>query len=103
MKKIDTRPYPKDEPTQQSYPHISISDTGIGIGMNPTAHFKLQQPFARMKIDPHLTQEGMGLGIGLSMGLGLTIVKSLIEAHHGAMEIESRLGKRTTVHLYIPL
>ena len=84
---------PNGEPARQGHAHISIADTGVG--MNSTDLFKLQQPFARMNIDPHLTQEGMGLG--------LTIVKSLIEAHNGIMEIESSLGKGTTVHLYIPL
>ena len=36
-------------------------------------------------------------------GLGLSIVKHLMAAHGGRMEIESQLGRGTTVSLYFPV
>ncbi len=83
----------RQEAIVQSHAHIAIADNGIG--MDQTDLSKLQQPFTRMNIDPHLSQEGMGLG--------LAIVKSLVEAHSGIMEIESYPGQGTTVHIYLPL
>ncbi|MRR37178.1 PAS domain-containing sensor histidine kinase, partial [bacterium] len=35
-------------------------------------------------------------------GLGLSIVKHLMAAHKGRLEIESQLGRGTTVSLYFP-
>jgi len=35
-------------------------------------------------------------------GLGLSIVKHLMMVHRGRMEIESQLGRGTTVSLYFP-
>ncbi|KKJ78211.1 hypothetical protein WH95_02415 [Kiloniella litopenaei] len=78
---------------RRSHARISVTDTGIG--MTPRDLSKIQQPFARTNINPHLSQEGMGLG--------LTIVKSLIEAHNGTMEIQSSPGEGTTVQVFLPL
>jgi two-component system phosphate regulon sensor histidine kinase PhoR len=36
-------------------------------------------------------------------GLGLSIVKHLMLAHRGRMEIESQLGRGTTVSLFFPV
>ena len=35
-------------------------------------------------------------------GLGLSICREIVEAHRGAMQIESMLGVGTTVHIELP-
>lgn len=35
-------------------------------------------------------------------GLGLPIVKSIIEAHHGSLKINSTVGKGTTIIIALP-
>lgn len=36
-------------------------------------------------------------------GLGMMIVKKIIDAHHGRMDIASEAGKGTIVDIYLPL
>ncbi len=80
------------EPGQDSklpsgqYLHITVSDTGRGI---PEEH--IDRIF-----DPFFTTKEKGTG------LGLAISKQIIEAHNGAIHVESTPGKGTTFHLYIP-
>jgi two-component system phosphate regulon sensor histidine kinase PhoR len=67
-----------------------VEDTGIGI---PEEH--LGRVFERFYVvDPARSRELGGTGLGLS------IVKHLMLAHRGRMEIESQLGRGTTVSLY---
>lgn len=73
--------------------HIRFEDTGIGI---PKEH----QPFIfnefyRVKTDE--TREIRGTG------LGLTIVKKIIEAHGGSIEVESELGKGSIFKVSLPI
>jgi two-component system phosphate regulon sensor histidine kinase PhoR len=72
---------------------ISISDTGIGIPREELS--RLGERFYR--VDKTRSRELGGTGLGLS------IVKHLMAAHGGKMEIESQLGKGTTVSLYFPV
>lgn len=68
---------------------VRISDTGIGIPREELS--RLGERFYR--VDKTRSRELGGTGLGLS------IVKHLMAAHGGRMEIESRLGKGTTVSL----
>ncbi|MBO6521171.1 MAG: PAS domain S-box protein [Rhodospirillales bacterium] len=70
-----------------------IADTGIGIAQDQLA--TITEPFSQSQADPHIAGSGTGLG--------LTIVKSLVEAHGGALEIESEtgVGTRVTVRLSV--
>ncbi len=70
---------------------FNISDTGVGIG----SKFKqnIFDSFSQMKLD-HKRQFG-------GIGLGLTIVKHLVELHHGTINIESTLNKGTQVFIDI--
>lgn len=65
---------------------IKIADTGMGISPN-----KLNQIF-----DPFFSTKEKGLGIGLYL------VKKIIEAHHGQIEVRSEVGQGTTFILKLP-
>ncbi|MBW2599263.1 MAG: PAS domain-containing protein [Deltaproteobacteria bacterium] len=72
--------------------YIKIRDTGIGIPKSEIS--RLGERFYR--VDKARSRELGGTGLGLS------IVKHLMAAHNGRIEIESQLGKGTTVSLIFP-
>ena len=80
-------------PEVQGFIVIKITDTGIGISKSELP--RLGERFYR--IDKTRSREMGGTGLGLS------IVKHLMKAHEGSMEIESTLGKGTTVSLHFPV
>lgn len=71
---------------------VRISDTGMGIPQSEIP--RLGERFYR--VDKARSRELGGTGLGLS------IVKHLMIAHEGRMEIESQMGRGTTVSLYFP-
>jgi len=71
---------------------LEVADTGRGIPAEKLP--KLTDPFTRGEQDPHRTIEGWGLG--------LSIANSLVDLHEGAMDIESKIGKGTTVTVTLP-
>lgn len=72
---------------------LSVTDTGSGIPEDKLD--TLTEPFVRLNTNPYLSHEGAGLG--------LAITKSLVELQNGAMEIESAVGRGTTVRISMPL
>jgi two-component system cell cycle sensor histidine kinase PleC len=71
---------------------IAIEDTGIGIAVE---HLEMVlAPFGQ--VDSALAREHQGTG------LGLPLVKAMIELHGGRIEIQSELGRGTTVSLHFP-
>jgi two-component system phosphate regulon sensor histidine kinase PhoR len=72
---------------------IEVSDTGMGIPKSEIP--RLGERFYRA--DKARARELGGTGLGLS------IVKHLLKAHQGRMEIESQMGKGTTVYLFFPI
>ncbi len=70
---------------------IRICDTGIGIP--PEDIPKVFEPFGQGR--NAVGREGTGLGIPLS--------KMLIELHGGTLQLDSEIGRGTTVHLRLPL
>ena len=66
--------------------YIEISDTGPGI------------PEDEM---PHIFERFYS-GTGGGLGLGLAIVRELVDAHGGKIEIHSEVGKGTTVTVILP-
>jgi len=76
-----------------AYTAVSISDTGIGVPRDEIQ--RLGERFYR--VDRSRSRDLGGTGLGLS------IVKHLMIAHGGRMEIESELGRDTTVSLLFPL
>jgi CheY-like chemotaxis protein len=74
--------------TPGAYVRISVSDTGIG--MDEATIAKATEPF--------FTTKGPGKGTGL----GLSMVHGLAAQSGGRLRISSRLGKGTTVDLWLP-
>ncbi len=72
------------------YIRISIQDTGPGIAPEHLLH--LGERFYR--VDAARAEGGTGLG--------LSICREIVEAHRGAMQIESTLGVGTTVRIELP-
>ncbi|HTZ80595.1 MAG TPA: HAMP domain-containing sensor histidine kinase [Stellaceae bacterium] len=71
---------------------ISISDTGIGISAADLA--RLGRPFEQAQGSAGGTKRGAGLGLALS--------RTFMELHGGVLQIESQLGRGTTVRLRFP-
>lgn len=69
---------------------ITIQDSGIGISKEKLA--LIFEQFYRIKGKESV--EGSGLG--------LSIVKKIVEAHSGLIEVESKVGKGTTFRVYLP-
>ncbi|OPX99360.1 MAG: Sporulation kinase D [Syntrophorhabdus sp. PtaU1.Bin002] len=67
---------------------ISIADTGIGIKEEDLG--RIFEPFFTTKEK----EEGTGLG--------LSLCKKLIEANHGKIEVESKVGEGATFKIMIP-
>ncbi len=70
---------------------ISVQDSGAGISAQEQA--RIFEPF--YKVDQSRTGSGHGLG--------LPIVKAIIDAHHGLIDIHSSPGLGTTVTLALPI
>ena len=68
---------------------ITIRDTGCGIPGEV-----VQRIF-----DPFFTTKGVGKGTGL----GLSVSHGTIEAHGGAIEVESEVGEGTEFRIYLPV
>jgi PAS domain S-box-containing protein len=71
---------------------IAVSDTGIG--MTPAELEKAMLPFGQ--VDSELARQRQGTGIGL------TLVKSLVELHHGTLDIASEKGRGTIATITLP-
>ena len=72
---------------------ISVVDTGIGI---PEDH--LDKIFDRFyQVEGSNKREDVGTGIGLSL------VKELVEMHHGYLNVDSESDRGTTFTVYLPL
>jgi signal transduction histidine kinase len=71
---------------------FAVQDNGIGIPARES-----RRVFRRFyQIDQRLTREAGGCGLGLS------IVQSIVEAHHGSISVESEVGRGSTFMIDIP-
>ncbi len=73
------------------YIRVSISDTGSGIPGDALAKI----------FDPFFTTKTAGKKRG--SGLGLSVVHSVIEDHHGYIDLETTPGEGTVFYLYFPV
>jgi signal transduction histidine kinase len=71
---------------------IRVSDTGVGIA--PEELPKIFERFYRVKHPKtrHVT----------GTGLGLSLVKGIVEAHHGTVDVESVPDRGTKVTIRLP-
>jgi signal transduction histidine kinase len=72
---------------------LSVADTGVGIA--PDDLRRIFEPFFTTKHGP----DALGLG---GTGLGLSVCRDIVEAHHGRLRAESRVGQGTTFTLRLP-
>ncbi len=82
----DMQAFPELEQCQ--YLKISVSDNGTGIDPSIIDHI----------FDPYFTTKSASEGTGL----GLSIVHSIVQAHHGAIRVNSEIGLGTTFTVYLP-
>jgi signal transduction histidine kinase/HAMP domain-containing protein len=75
----------------RAWVRIVVADSGIG--MSPEETERAFERFYRARGSSATTP---------GTGLGLPIVKSLVDLHHGEIEVESELGRGTTFHVRIP-
>ena len=69
--------------------HLEIRIVDTGPGIPEEIYEKIFEPLFSTK--------------GFGVGLGLTIAKDIMEKHHGILDIQSEIGKGTTVILRLPL
>jgi len=72
---------------------IWVSDQGEGMDKETLSH--ILEPFYQGKSTIASGEKGIGLGLSLA--------KSMVEAHEGAIRVESEPGKGTTVFFTLPL
>lgn len=68
------------------YVHVFVKDSGNGIAPELLAQI----------FEPYFTTKQTG------SGLGLTIAHAIVQRHGGQMDVHSKLGHGTTVHIYLP-
>ena len=77
---------------KNEFVEISVKDNGIGIEAS-----KLDMIFDRFKqVDKSLSRNAEGTGIGLSL------VKAIVELHHGRIYVESEFGKGSKFTVLLP-
>ncbi|QEH38586.1 Sensor protein ZraS [Aquisphaera giovannonii] len=72
---------------------LSVTDRGVGIA--PEDLRRIFEPFFSTKAGP----DDSGVG---GTGLGLAVCRDIVEAHHGRLRAESRLGRGSTFTLVLP-
>ncbi|MGB7538217.1 MAG: substrate-binding domain-containing protein [Anaerolineales bacterium] len=74
------------------YLHLWVEDSGIGIPEDQQEHI----------FEPFGTGENTG-AIPAGIGLGLSITRHLVALHNGTIKLDSRAGKGSTFHVFLPL
>lgn len=70
---------------------VTVEDTGIGISEGETE-----------KIFDRFYRVDASRGVTVGSGLGLSIVKTIVEAHGGRIEVKSEFGKGTAFKVLLP-
>lgn len=77
---------------EREFLELIVSDTGIGISESDQT--KIFDPFYQVRNSRTNSQKGTGIG--------LSIVKDLVELHHGEIQLDSRLDAGTSFRIVIP-
>jgi signal transduction histidine kinase/CheY-like chemotaxis protein len=75
-----------------SHATLLVTDTGLGIPEPELPH--IFERFHRVEGQRGRTHEGTGIG--------LSLVQELVRLHHGAIEVESKVGQGTTFTVSLP-
>lgn len=67
---------------------LTVDDTGIGMSEDVSAHI----------FEPFFSRSGPG-----GTGLGMVVVRSIVEAHGGTLDVSSAPGRGTTVVVRMPI
>jgi PAS domain S-box-containing protein len=78
----------KTNTDSKSYVRIIIRDTGHG--MDESTKSRIFEPF-------FTTKESGGTGLGLAVTFGI------IQSHHGLIDVETKPGKGSAFHIYLPV
>ncbi len=92
--KYSTEPKHVAVTARRANEQIEIAVTDNGLGLAPWAARRVFDRF--YQVDQHLSRSQSGCGLGLS------IVKHIVEAHGGHVEVESRLGRGSTFTITMP-
>ncbi|NTU81568.1 MAG: response regulator [Chloroflexales bacterium] len=68
--------------------YVCLEVRDSGAGMEAATLARIFEPFFSTKF--------------IGRGLGLAVVQGIVKAHHGAIEVRSRLGEGTTVRVWLP-
>lgn len=78
---------------EEAQARLDVRDTGVGISSEALPHI-----FERFyRVDPSRAKETDGAG------LGLTLVRWIVEEHHGTIQVESKPGHGSCFTLRLPL
>ena len=72
---------------------IAISDTGVGVPQDKLP--RIFEKFFQVENDAQPRSVGSGLGLAIS--------REIVDAHGGTISAESRVGKGTTIRVFLPL
>ncbi|HEY0467149.1 MAG TPA: HAMP domain-containing sensor histidine kinase [Polyangiaceae bacterium] len=75
--------------------HLVVEVADRGMGVSVADQTRIFEPFFRS--DPSRTRSTGGVG------LGLVVVRRIVEAHHGTVEVESELGAGSRFSVTLPL
>ena len=80
-------------PGAEGLAQVGIHVSDQGMGMTPEQSERVFERFYRADKSGNIS----------GTGLGMSIVKEIIELHHGQITVQSQLGKGTRVSIYLPL